>query len=127
MTNEKGNNRSIIIIEDEPILGKVCSRLMELNGYKVTLVANGLIAKNTIDGQHFDFCLSDIKTPVMNGMELYKYLLEKHPALAKKTLFMTGDVMSRDVEEFFTKNNAPYILKPFSNSQLFEVIAKHFK
>jgi CheY-like chemotaxis protein len=126
--NEKiGANHSILVVEDEPILGRVCSRILTLNGYSVTLVTNGLIAKDQVEKNHFDFCLSDIKTPVMNGMELYKFLKENYPELAAKTVFMTGDVMSKDIEKFLEESNAPYILKPFTDIELIGAVSKRLK
>jgi CheY-like chemotaxis protein len=125
MIEKNSGHKTILIVEDEPILGRVCARILEMNGYATTLVTNGLTAKNMVEKNHYDFCLSDIKTPVMNGMELYKYLKEEIPALAAKTVFMTGDVLSKDVEIFLRESNAPYILKPFTDADLTKIVSEH--
>ncbi len=127
MTEKNSGRYSILVVEDEPILGRVCSRILEFNGYSVTLAPNGLVGKENVEKNHFDFCLSDIKTPVMNGMELYKFLKENYPELAAKTVFMTGDIMSKDIEAFLKNSNAPYILKPFTDVQLISTIRERLK
>lgn len=125
MTGENTGRYSILVIEDEPILGRVCKRILEANGYSVTLAVNGLAAKHEVEKSRFDCCLSDIKTPVMNGMEFYKILKLSCPALAEHTVFMTGDAMNKDVEIFLEENNAPYILKPFTDAQLTRAVSEH--
>jgi CheY-like chemotaxis protein len=125
MKKENERKYSILILEDEPILGRVCQRILEGNGYIVTLAANGLAAKEQVEQKTFDFCLSDIRTPVMNGMEFYKYLKDSNPALASKTVFMTGDVMNKDIEKFLEESKAEYILKPFTDAQLIKAISEH--
>jgi CheY-like chemotaxis protein len=122
MTRESGKNYAILILEDEPILGKVCSRILAADGFSVTLASNGLLAKEQVEHKNFDFCLSDIRTPVMNGIEFYGFLIETNPALAKKTVFMTGDVMNKDIEKFLEESRARYILKPFTDAQLIKTV-----
>jgi CheY-like chemotaxis protein len=125
MIKENDKKFCILILEDEPILGRVCQRILEGDGYSVTLAANGLIAKEQVEQKQFDFCLSDIRTPVMNGMEFYKYLKDNNQALAGKTVFMTGDVMNKDIEKFLTESKAEYILKPFTDAQLIRAVNEH--
>jgi len=118
MDGTKNTRYTILLVEDEPIVGKVCARILAAGGYAVTLVTNGLIAKDALRKNSFDICLSDIRTPEMNGIELFKYLTENHAELAKKTLFMTGDVLSREVKTFLEESGARYITKPFTDAQL---------
>jgi CheY-like chemotaxis protein len=125
MMKENGQKYAILIVEDEPILGRVCKRILEGDGYTVTLAGNGLIGKEQIEQQQFDFCLSDIRTPVMNGIEFYKYLKVSNPELAAKTVFMTGDVMNKDIEKLLEESKAEYILKPFTDAQLIQVVKEH--
>jgi CheY-like chemotaxis protein len=125
MMKDNEKKYSILIIEDEPILGRVCQRILERDGYAVTLAANGLLGKEQVEQKQFDFCLSDIRTPVMNGIEFYKYLKVSNPWLAGKTVFMTGDVMNRDIEKFLEESKAEYILKPFTDAQLIKAVTEH--
>lgn len=122
MTQPDISKKKILVVEDEPILGNLCIRILKLNGYTAELAKNGRIAKDMIQSNNYDLCLTDIRTPEMDGMELYKYLKEDRPALAKKVIFMTGDVMSKGIDTFIDKYKVRYILKPFTQSELVAAI-----
>jgi CheY-like chemotaxis protein len=122
MTQPNTNMKKILVIEDEPILGNLCVRILKLNGYIADLAKNGRIAKEMIQNNDYDMCLTDIRTPEMDGMELYEYLQEDRPSLAKNVIFMTGDVMSKGVNTFIEKYKVRYILKPFTQGELVAVI-----
>ena len=127
MTPEENNKKTVLIVEDEPILGKVCARILTAKGYDVNLAENGTSAVRMVEERNYDICLSDIRTPEMNGMEFYRYLKENYPALADNTIFMTGDVMSKDIKLFLEESGARYILKPFTETQLSAAINEQIK
>jgi DNA-binding response OmpR family regulator len=54
----------------------------------------------------------------MNGMELYLWLEEKHPKLASRVIFTTGDVMSGDTQSFLEQAARPFLPKPFTPDEL---------
>ncbi|MFC1952970.1 hypothetical protein ACFLWR_02445 [Chloroflexota bacterium] len=47
--------------------------------------------------------------PGRNGVEIYNELGKKSGVIAKKIVFITGDVMGQDTESFLLKIKAPYI------------------
>jgi DNA-binding NtrC family response regulator len=127
MTQSNINKKKVLVVEDEMVLGKLCVRILTLEGHDVDLAANGKTAQAMVENTHYDICLSDIRTPGMNGMDLYKYFLEKHPSLAEKTLFMTGDIMNKSITTFLKENNVRYILKPFTHAELNAAISELVK
>jgi DNA-binding response OmpR family regulator len=55
----------------------------------------------------------------MNGMELYLWLEEKHPKLASRVIFTTGDVMGGgDTQIFLEQVARPFLPKPFTPDEL---------
>ena len=46
-------------------------------------------------------------------MAVYDKLLERDPQLAKRVIFVTGDVHSGAAGDFVLKSGRPYISKPF--------------
>jgi len=124
MTQTETLKKKVLIVEDEPIICRVCTRVLASNDYAVDLAENGLVAKNKIQTNHYDICLSDIRTPEMNGMELYNFLKESFPLLAEKTMFMTGDSMSNDIRLFLEQSKKNCILKPFTPAELNSAIGK---
>ena len=127
MDKDEKARYSILIMEDEPILGKVCRRILEAEGYKIIIAGDGIDAKEKLEKNKFDFCLSDIKTPLMNGMELFAFLQVKYPALASHTVFMTGDFMNKNIQDFLKKTDVPCLFKPFTDQTLVETVEKYLK
>jgi CheY-like chemotaxis protein len=67
---------------------------------------------------NYDLLLVDIKTPVMDGKQLYRYIKDRYPGLASRVIFTTGDVMSSDTQDFLEQTGRPVLLKPFSPDEL---------
>ena len=70
----------------------------------------------------YDLCLIDIRTPVMNGKQLYQCIQEKHPKLIDKVIFTTGDVTSGDTQSFLELTGRPFLLKPFTPDELRTIV-----
>jgi response regulator of citrate/malate metabolism len=43
---------------------------------------------------------------------------KREPSMAKKVVFITGDIMGGDTRNFLSRTKAHYIVKPFSASRL---------
>jgi DNA-binding response OmpR family regulator len=114
--------RKALIIEDEPMIMRICERVFVAEGFDVDCVIDGLSAKEIIKGGGYELCLSDIMTPGMNGMELYNYLEQEHPMMTHRIIFTTGDLLSPVVKDFLKAGNKSYILKPFTPADLKEKI-----
>jgi CheY-like chemotaxis protein len=95
-------------------------------GFDVDIAMNGLIAKKMADDKSYDLCVSDIRTPDMNGIQLYEYLEQEHPELARRVIFTTGDVMSGSIAQFLNENKRPFLPKPFTRDELKQAITDAF-
>jgi len=114
-----------LVIEDEPVIARVCDRVLSTEGFEVEIAANGMAAIDMLGRGKYHLFLSDIRTPEMNGIEFYWYLKEKHPELANRVVFTTGDVLSDDVKVFVVKEpDVPLIPKPFTPDELRVVVRK---
>jgi len=112
-----------LVIEDEPVIARVCHRVLRAEGFEVEIATNGMVAKDMLGKKQYHLFLSDIRTPEMNGIEFYWCLKEEYPELADRVVFTTGDVLSDDVKAFVAKEpNVPLIPKPFAPDELRVVI-----
>ena len=68
--------------------------------------------------QDYDLLLVDIRTPVMDGKQLYHYIEDRYPELVNRVIFTTGDVMNNDTQDFLKQTGRPFLLKPFSPDEL---------
>jgi CheY-like chemotaxis protein len=110
------------VVEDEPVISRMCQRMLIAEGFDVDIAMDGLTAKKMVNDKSYDLCLSDIRTPYMNGIQLYHYLEQEHPELARRVIFTTGDVMSGYIAQFFEVTKRPVLPKPFTPDELRQVI-----
>jgi DNA-binding response OmpR family regulator len=108
----------ILSVEDEPSIRQVCQRVLTGQGYQVDFAQNGVVAESMLMKADYDLLLVDIKTPVMDGKQLYRYIEKKYPKLASRVIFTTGDVIGDDTQSFLEQTGRPFLLKPFSPDEL---------
>jgi CheY-like chemotaxis protein len=116
------NRKSILVVEDEPNIAKVCVRTLNAEGFEVEVAVNGKVALDILHQKEYDLCLIDIRTPAMNGIELYEHLEKDHPAMVNRIVFSTGDVLSGNIKTFLEESNRPYLAKPFTPDELRAIV-----
>jgi two-component system NtrC family sensor kinase len=58
----------------------------------------------------------------MDGRRLFYETTERRPEMAERFVFISGDVMEKETAEFLNECGRAFLLKPFSLSDLQEVI-----
>lgn len=122
MKDAKGESKIILVVEDEPAICQVCLRTLTAEGFEVDIAVNGAIAEKMLGEKNYDLCLVDLRTPIMNGKQLYQLILEKHPEVADKVIFTTGDVLGDKLEALLGEARRPYLPKPFTPDELIAIV-----
>jgi DNA-binding response OmpR family regulator len=122
MKTPDGSVKRILVVEDEPAISDVCRRVLISEGFEVDIAVNGMIAQDMIEEKQYDLCLIDMRTPSMNGKELYQWLEEKHPRLASRVILTSGDVMAEDTQSFLEQAARPFLPKPFAPGDLKAIV-----
>ena len=104
MVKRNNDKKRILVIEDEPVICRVCKKALTADGFEVDIAVNGLIAMDMAGKRVYDLYLSDIRTPEMNGIEFYRHLIQEQPELADRVIFTTGDVLSNDIKLFLEES-----------------------
>lgn len=109
---------TILLVEDEPALLKLTTRVLEGKGYSVIAASNPgeAIHRARAPGAEIHLLLTDVVMPEMNGREVAKTLLTLYPRL--KCLFMSGytaDVIARGG---VLAEGVDFLQKPFSPPEL---------
>ncbi len=127
MVTNHGIQGRILLLEDEPIICRAASRTLINHGFEVDIAANGLIAKEKVDMHNeYEFFIFDIKTPIMNGIQVFEYLEKEYPELANRVIFTTGDSLGSTTKNFLDRVNRPFLSKPYTPSQLVNLISEVF-
>ena len=121
MKNSGTGNR-ILVVEDEPAICEICLKVLNGEGFEVDVVGNGKLAEEKLQEREYDLIYIDIRTPVMNGKELYQYIVDNIPRMASRVILTTGDVMARDTQAFLKQAGRPFLLKPFTPGELRDIV-----
>lgn len=122
MKQAKGESKRILVVEDEPAICQVCLRTLTAQGFEVDIAVNGAIAGKMLGQKDYDLCLIDLRTPIMNGKQLYQLILDEHPEVAGKVIFTTGDVLGDKLESLLGDSEVPYLPKPFTPDELIKAV-----
>ena len=127
MRNAKANGIRILIVEDEPAICEVCLRTLTAEGFEVEVAVNGMVAQDMLPKKEYHLCLIDIRTPLMNGMELYQHIEERYPQLVNGVIFTTADILDSELKFFLSRSERLYMPKPFTPDELRAIVSEAVK
>jgi signal transduction histidine kinase len=116
--------RRILVVDDEPDVAGVLVEIGRLEGHTVDTAVNGVEALEKIDQGTYDLILTDTKMPILDGQGFYQEIGRRHPALLKRIVFVTGDVLDADKRAFLEQTGASTLAKPFDLDQARQVIRR---
>jgi signal transduction histidine kinase/CheY-like chemotaxis protein len=116
-----GSGGSVLVVEDEAALGAAVSEALADAGFSVSLASDGLEALERVKERPFDLIVCDLKMPRLDGAAFYRRLEEENAGLARRVLFVTGDVAGTDAERFLEETGCRWLPKPFRLKDLLKV------
>ena len=126
MEQTEAKVRSVLVVEDEPGIAKICMRILAAEGFQVDIAVNGEVALGMWREKDYDLCISDIRTPRMNGIELYRQLEIERPEVVNRFIFTTGDTLSGNIKTFLEETERAYLPKPFAPENLRAIVKTVF-
>jgi len=109
---------TILHVDDEPAIREVVSRALEAFGFTV-VSADGLSAAKLALAERDDVtgALLDVRLRDGSGVDLYRWIAEHRPVLARRVAFLTG---SADAEAFepLAAIGCAVLTKPFEIADL---------
>jgi two-component system, cell cycle response regulator CpdR len=109
--------RILLAEDDEPVRGFV-RRALECDGYTVVTAADGAEALDILErgSKPFDLLLSDIRMPMMDGIQLALAAARDFPAMP--ILLMTGFADQRERANGLDAIVRDVVTKPFSLAEI---------
>jgi PAS domain S-box-containing protein len=114
----------ILVVDDEGLVGRAVVRILSPQHEVVARTSARAALEDVTRGERFDLVLCDLMMPDMTGMELHARLGEVTPALAERTVFLTGGAFSASAREFLARARNARIEKPFEPEQLRALVAR---
>jgi two-component system NtrC family sensor kinase len=113
----------VLVVDDEPHILHYMHATLEAWGHVPVVARNGREGLELADRERFDLIISDLRMPELGGREFYEELARRHPELAARLVFSTGDTVRGDTLAFLESLDRPYLHKPFSLAELRTLLA----
>lgn len=111
----------ILITEDEDTLRMFVARALRLDGHETHEAGDGAEGLEKLAEGEFDLLLSDIRMPVMDGIELAHKAAAGFPDL--KILLMTGYAEQRERADDLSSKIVDVVQKPFALPEIRKAVA----
>jgi two-component system alkaline phosphatase synthesis response regulator PhoP len=112
----------ILVVEDEASLASTLRLNLELEGYAVSLAADGPSALKRLREEYFDMVVLDVMLPEIDGLEVLETLRLRDPGLPVLILSARADGQDRILG--LRKGADDYLGKPFHLEELLLRIEK---
>jgi CheY-like chemotaxis protein len=113
---------SVLIVEDERALATAVGEALTDAGLVVDHASDGEEALARVRQKAYDVLICDLKMPRIDGMTLYRAIAATAPALARRVIFVTGDVAGTDAERFLADSGCRWLAKPFRLGDLLRAV-----
>jgi two-component system NtrC family sensor kinase len=121
-SQEGRGERRALLVEDERIVGELLAEFLALEGYKVDRAMDGRQALELVRQRAYALIVSDVRMPDVDGPALYYELRAVNPEMARRMIFVTGDVMNTDTRRFLGETCLRYLEKPFTIAEFRAVV-----
>lgn len=119
-----GRRLLVLLVDDEPLVRRTVSRMLEEEGFSVVDAEHGLAAQELLATSALkpDLVLTDLRMPHLNGAELGHVVKLLRPGVP--VLYMSG--FGSETSEWLTRDalDRNYIAKPFSREELLESVKR---
>lgn len=114
-----------LIVDDFSTMRRIVRGLLKEIGFNNAEEAeDGSVALNMLKNSKFDFVVSDINMPVMNGFELLNAVKADASLKHLPVLMVTAEARKEDIVRAAQEGAAGYIVKPFTKATLEEKVQK---
>lgn len=111
--------KRVLVVDDEQIVQVCCTRSLEKAGYVVEAVNDGAEGLARAKESEFDYILTDLKMPNMDGLEFIQILRRAAPKA--KIMLVTG-YATDDARQMAISMGAGFLEKPFAPSTLIDAL-----
>jgi CheY-like chemotaxis protein/HAMP domain-containing protein len=132
LREERKRQKSLVLLaEDNSANRELYTAMLEKAGYSVIAVEDGTKVLEIYEKHPFDLILMDVSMPVMDGIQVTRFIREKEKASGNVThipiIAMTGRATAEDQEKCVEAGMDIHIIKPFPYKTLIETLGRIIK
>ena len=112
----------LLLVEDEANMAKMQTKILQRKGYTVEAVCHGQAALQVLGQTNFDVVITDLKMPVMDGMQLLGEMRAR--SYECPVIVLTGYGTIESAVEAMQSGAADYLTKPCNPDELLLKVEK---
>ncbi len=118
-------NIRFLVVDDFSTMRRIVRNLLKEIGHSnVDEAEDGQVAFNKLKAGSFDFVVSDLNMPNMNGFELLRQIRADAALKTLPVLLVTAEAKKEDIVTAAQIGASGYIVKPFTKATLEEKLGK---
>ncbi|MDP3577801.1 chemotaxis response regulator CheY [Methyloversatilis sp.] len=116
-------NPRFLVVDDFSTMRRIVRNLLKESGFADADEAeDGVVALQKLRASNFDFVVSDINMPNMNGFQLLAEIKKDEKLKHIPVLMVTAEARKEDIVLAAQQGAAGYIVKPFTKATLEEKV-----
>ena len=117
----------ILVVDDSITVRRVTQRLLQREGYRVSMAADGLQALERLQEERPTVVLSDIEMPRMDGFDLARNIRADQRLKDLPIIMITSRIAEKHREHAMELGVNHYLGKPYDEDELLRLIAGYIK
>ena len=117
-----GRRASVLVVDDEDRLRAILTDVLNTLGHRVEPAGSGVQAIEKLTARGYDLVMLDLRLPDVDGRGVWQWINEHRPASAGRVVFMTGDTMSGETQQFLNHTGRPVVMKPLTIDRVRAVV-----
>jgi two-component system chemotaxis response regulator CheY len=114
-----------LVVDDFSTMRRIVRNLLKESGFvDADEAEDGVVALQKLRSSSFDFVVSDINMPNMNGFQLLSEIKKDEKLKHLPVLMVTAEARKEDIVLAAQSGAAGYIVKPFTKATLEEKVQK---
>jgi chemosensory pili system protein ChpA (sensor histidine kinase/response regulator) len=115
----------VLVVDDSITVRRVTQRLLQREGYRVSLAADGLQALERLQAERPAVVLSDIEMPRMDGFDLVRNIRGDARMSDLPVIMITSRIAEKHREHARELGVDHYLGKPYSEDELLALVARY--
>jgi len=127
-----GQNRSILVVDDNPVVLKAFELKLKASGFTVTTTSNAEAVASSVEAAQAELIILDINLPSGPGPEWSGFTvmqwLRRFPELGGvPVILVSGEDMDKQRDKALAEGAVAYFQKPVNYQELLDVILRTLK
>jgi DNA-binding response OmpR family regulator len=112
----------VAIIEDDPAIGPMLSRLLKMEGFEPTVISDGRTAASALSSGKFVAAVLDVMLPGKDGIEVLRELRSDSRTKDLPVVMLTAKVDDKTTWDGWQAGANYFMTKPFEPDELVRVL-----